>query len=85
MATNSQRLDLNDEFENLGLQVQEVKTLLKAVIHQHDTVYLLGDQLAGIARLLDMTHTQLEVVQTKADELAAWAEVNYRRSMGVEK
>ena len=81
--SNSQRIQLNAGFEDLNLQLQEVKTLLQAVINQHGEIYLLGDQLSGIARLLGYIQDKSEAIQSQADDVCAWAEVTYRRSQEV--
>lgn len=81
MNTTPKRGALNEEFENLNLQMQEVKTLLQAVQHQHEETYLLGDQLSGIARLLSYVQKDMETIQARVDDIDAWGQVNYKRLM----
>ncbi|MEB4590780.1 hypothetical protein VSS37_07300 [Candidatus Thiothrix sp. Deng01] len=73
------RGELSGSFDTIRLQVVEVQSLLDAIQRQHDNSPA-ADQLSGIIRLLNLLDSELGRLQTRADDLEAWAHVTAKRA-----
>lgn len=73
------RGELSNNFDEVRLQVVEVKSLLEAIQYQHDNLPA-TDQLSGVCRLLHLLDADLGKLQARADDLEAWAHVSVKRA-----
>lgn len=73
------RGELSGNFDEVRIQVEEVKSLLEAIQMQHDNTSV-TDQLSGVRRLLTLLDSDLGKLQRQADELEAWALVSVQRA-----
>lgn len=73
------RGELSGNFDEMCIQVEEVKSLLEAIQMQHDNTSV-TDQLSGVRRLLTLLDSDLGKLQRQADELEAWALVSVQRA-----
>ncbi len=73
------RGELSTNFDEIRLQVEEIKSLLEAMQYQHDNLPA-ANQLSGVNRLLSLLDADLGKLQARADDLEAWAHVSVKRA-----